>query len=100
MKAKTQVRKLLKVAIAKGYVISYHDGEEWAVKQSADLSALWKEIYWTEGNWFHVEEFTLKIRKADGSVIGNIFFVPDDDGSSICDYTIGAELETLIREVE
>jgi len=84
-------RKTVTEAIAAGYTVSLCDGEEWTVKKSTDKTALIEAA-------FSTDEDILKLRKADGSSIGNIMFIYGNDGYDvISDYTASDEMEAFYQ---
>lgn len=84
-------RKLVRAALAQGYVLSVFDGEGWTVKRSADAAAILAALATTD-------EDTLRIRRADGTSAGLIMLVwgNDPDGSElIADYTDNDDCNAL-----
>jgi hypothetical protein len=88
----------IKNALAKGYTVSVHDGEEWQVKRSTDYAAIVEAAQ-------SVEQAVLRILDAQtGDLIGNIDIIGYQDprlavaegyDDSILDYSDNA----LIREI-
>lgn len=78
-------RKVIKAALALGYLISVHDGEEVTVSKSRDAKAI-------EDAMFTTDEDTLLIHIPNGKRIGNIFFVYGNDGWDVInDYSFSLE---------
>lgn len=82
-------RKTVTEAIAAGYTVSLCDGEEWTVKKSTDKTAIIEAA-------FSTDEDILRLRRADGSAIGNLWFIYGNDGYDvISDYTASEEMEVF-----
>lgn len=62
------VRTIVGSALAMGYTVSVYDGEEWAVKQSSDRTAIMAEVYTTDEN-------TLAFQDQEGKSLGSVFLV-------------------------
>lgn len=76
-------RRLVRNAIAKGYLVSVHDGEEWACKRSTDLATIMDAL----GN---TDEDTIQLRCTDGTKVGSIYLVwgnAEDGSELVADYT-------------
>ncbi|RWI06830.1 MAG: hypothetical protein EOQ89_03615 [Mesorhizobium sp.] len=74
------ITAILKRALAANYTVSVYDGEEWALKRSTDLEAITAECHATD-------ETTLRMRDADGNVVGSIFLVHGNEEDVISDHT-------------
>ena len=88
--------RLINTAIASGFAISVHDGEEWAVKRSTD-----KRVISSAAKAVEMAELTF--RTADGVKVGwvSIIWGNAPDGSElIADYTVSPEMEDLVKTVE
>lgn len=89
-----KARRLVRLALAKGYAISVYDGEEWTVKQSTERMAVLQALATTECD-------TLRFRK-DGEKLGSMLLIYGNatDGSElIADYSANEAMETLYNEV-
>jgi len=88
---KSIVRRIVKDALAKGYVVSLNDGEEWTVRQSSNYTEINKAL-------FSVDEETLRFRDAKhGIAVGAVFLVYGNDGFDvICDYSANDLMEDLL----
>lgn len=89
-----KARRLVRIALAKGYAISVYDGEEWTVKQSTDRMTVLQALATTECD-------TLRFRK-DGEKLGSMLLIYGNatDGSElIADYSANEAMETLYNEV-
>lgn len=68
--------KLVKHALASGYVVSVHDGEEWAVSKSSKYTEIMADIFTTDEN-------TVVFHDKDGNRIGSVFLVFGNDGYDV-----------------
>lgn len=88
--------RLITTAIDRGYVISVHDGEAWAVKKSTDRRAILTAIDSVEG-------CTLRLRRRNGVVpgelLGNIYVIPSNGEDVISDCWENAELLALVDSI-
>lgn len=88
---KAVARKVVKAALAKGYVVSVCDGEEWTVKKSSSLTEIIDALCTTDAD-------TLRFRDAEGNKVGCIEFVygnlPEE---VIADYTANDAMEALVK---
>lgn len=84
--------ELIKKALAKEYVISVHDGEEWAVKKSSSYQDIKEAIE-------SVEVAELRIRsKDDEYIIGWAQIIPDlEPDCTVADYTANELMEDLVE---
>jgi hypothetical protein len=74
-------KSLIKYTLANGYTVSVWDGEEWQVKRSTGYQAIVDAIE-------SVEVAELRIRDADGKVIGWAQIIPDlEDDETVADHT-------------
>jgi hypothetical protein len=82
--------KIIDRALAKGYLISVNDGEEWVVKKSAKRKEIMGALQSTDSD-------TLMIRKPDGEKVGMIYMVwgnsPDE---IVCDCSDKPEIDALV----
>jgi hypothetical protein len=89
--------RLITACLAKGYFVSVHDGEEWAVKRSSDMSEIREAAT-------AVEMVELVIRDMENNrKVGwiSIIWGNAPDGSElIADYTANPEMEALVKRVE
>lgn len=72
---RTIVRKVIELALSRGYTISVYDGESYPVWRSDDFS----EIF---GAMFLTDEETIRIYD-DNHRLGSIFFVYGNDGYDV-----------------
>lgn len=84
--------KLIKNALAKGYVISVFDGEEWDVKKSKS----YKEI---KDSIESVEVAQIRIRSEDdGYLIGWAQIIPDlEPDETVADFTDNEPMHDLLE---
>jgi len=90
-----KARRLIRLALEAGYVVSVQDGEEWTVKQSADRMTILAAMATTG-------EDRIRFRKATGERIGTAYLIYGNahDGSElIADYTGGDEMAALVARV-
>lgn len=62
---RANIRKLVKVALEDGCVISVYDGEEWCLKKASSVDEVMKSIQSTDCD-------TLRLRK-NNEIVGNVF---------------------------
>ncbi len=87
-----QVTKLIAVALAKGYVISVHDGEEWSTCRSTDANEIYKDAR-------GVDYTTLRFRDGvHGKVRGWVTIIWENHDEEISDYSSNPMMDALIRE--
>lgn len=84
-------------ALARGYAVSIHDGEEWALIRSTHRPTIEAEIGATDCTTLRFAkpglDETGKARKSAGSV----FLVHGNGSEVIADYTDNAELEAILK---
>ncbi|MGV7193562.1 hypothetical protein [Xanthomonas axonopodis] len=87
------VSALVDAALAKGYSVSVHDGEEWTVRRSTDRDALIDALGTTDED---------SVRFYDnGSPVGTVWMVYGNrDWSTIADSTVSPEIEALTNAAE
>lgn len=64
---RANIRKLVKIAIEDGCVVSVYDGEEWCLKKSGSVTEVMASVQSTDCD-------TIRFRKND-EVVGNVFCV-------------------------
>jgi hypothetical protein len=67
---------LVKHALAAGYTVSVHDGEEWSVIRSTKYTEIMEELFTTDSN-------SLLIRDKDGKRLGSIELIYGNDGYDV-----------------
>lgn len=74
--------KMIELALADGLLVSVYDGEEWAVKRSADKQKILEAIE-------AVEEAGIVLRDAEGKKIGTALILPYGvgDDETVADHT-------------
>jgi hypothetical protein len=85
------VSKLVHEILARGYVVSVHDGEEFAIKRSADYAAIMAAIGVSD-------ETRLILREHVGIEVGWIQLIHGNDNDVISDYTIN--LASIVAAAE
>lgn len=84
------IKKLVQDAIAAGYCVSHHNGEEYTVRCSRDPAAIMAVIAQTD-------EETLTIRKENMQRVGWVHLVYGNDGHDvIADHTDNPEMTALL----
>lgn len=87
---KTAAGKIIDRALAKGFLVSVYDGEEYAVKRSGKRAEIMGALQSTDSD-------TLRIRAADGSQIGSIFLVWGNSPEEIvCDCSDNPAIAELV----
>lgn len=79
-------------ALDMGYLVSVHDGEEWAIKASGDYSAITREIAATD-------ETMLRIRRpgaGNHTVVGNVWLIHGNGCDVIADYTDSNDVQSIL----
>lgn len=85
-------RKLVKMALARGWSISINDGDEWTLKRSTDQQAILHAMCSTGEDY-------LMFRQADGSRVGWTFLVWGNSAPElICDYSSNPDIDALWNE--
>lgn len=83
-------RTIVGSALAMGYKVSVYDGEEWAIKQSSDRTAIMAEIATTDCN-------TLSFRDQEGKSVGSVFLVYGNLASEVMnDWTDTPTMEKIL----
>jgi hypothetical protein len=72
------ISKLIRRALAKDWVISVNDGEEWALSRSKDFNAITAEVHATEQTYLH-------FRDAEGKKLGWVWLVHGNDEDVVTD---------------
>lgn len=83
-------KRLVADALAAGWSISVHDGEEWAIKQSTDKAAIYAAMCSTEMD-------TLRFRK-DGEPIGSVTLIYGNGEDLVSDSGDGDELQAFLTK--
>ena len=87
-------KSLVKFALANNATVSVWDGEEWQLKRSTGYQAIVDAIN-------SVEVAELRIRDAEGKVIGWAQIIPDlEDDETVADYTCTPFLEQWEQKQE
>ena len=90
----TVLKSLIRNAIARGYLISVHDGEEWAVVKSKDATAIFEAATATD-------ESNLRFRLIGGEFIGTVYLVFGNSPEElIADYSDNDAIRALVDSVE
>jgi hypothetical protein len=85
-------RRTIKEAIAAGYKLGVHNGEELVIRDSTNVPKILAEMFTTD-------EEHLFFYNAEGKRVGWVFFVYGNDGwDVICDYT--TNLEDVMERVQ
>lgn len=77
------VTRLVSECLRRGYTISVHDGEEWAVERSTDPAVIYPAIASTDMD-------LIRVHGGEGGVthVGTFYLVwGNGPGETICDYT-------------
>jgi hypothetical protein len=87
---KTAAGRIIDRALAKGYLISVNDGEEWVVKKSVKRKEIMDALQSTDADY-------LMIRTADGTKVGSIYLVWGNSPEEVvCDHTDKPEIAELV----
>jgi len=79
------VRRVVKDALAAGYVVSVFDSEEWTVKRSGSYTKIHDAL-------FSTDEDTIRLRDKDGNDLGIVRFIYGNEGYDvIADYSVSLE---------
>lgn len=82
-------KQLVAEALKRGLTVSVFDGEEWAVKRSADKKEIIEAID-------SVEESQIVLRDADGLRLGWALIIPSlEDDEAVADYSDTALMNEL-----
>jgi hypothetical protein len=85
-------RKLISLALSKGYLISVNDGEEWTVKKSNKASEILEALCSTGQD-------TLLFRDAEGNRLGVFDLVwGNSDEELVADYSANEAMDNLFNE--
>ena len=85
-------RKLVAIALTKGWSISVNDGDEWVLKRSSDKMAILHAMCSTGEDY-------LLFRQADGTKVGWVFLVWGNSAPElVCDYSSNADIDALWEE--
>jgi hypothetical protein len=87
---KAIINRVIADALKTGHVISVYDGEEFAIKKSADAEAIRKEVAATD-------ETTFTFHAADGSKVGWVWFVHGNECDVISDYGVSPIVEKILE---
>lgn len=83
------INSMIGEAIKRGLLVSVFDGEEWAVKRSANKKEILEAIN-------SVEEAQIRLRDAGGNAVGWALLIPSlEDDESIADYSDNALMNEL-----
>ncbi|MDX0762392.1 hypothetical protein U8C32_08695 [Sinorhizobium medicae] len=86
------VGKLIRKALALGYLVSVYDGEEWALVKADDYKAITAEVAATD-------ETTLRFRLASGEKVGSVWLVHGNEDDVISDCSDNAATLALCEGV-
>ena len=85
---------LIRACLAKKYMVSIHNGEDWALVKSRNYAEIMDALWQTD------EEMVL-IRETDGSKVGRFFLVYGNSGEElIADYTDNDACNAIWNELE
>lgn len=86
-----QVRKLVRAALKRGWLVSVYDSEEWAIKKSSNFTKIMDAAN-------NTDEDTFVFRDTDGNKLGQVYLVygngPED---IVCDFTL--DTEPFLKEI-
>lgn len=83
------INSMIGEAIKRGLLVSVFDGEEWAVRRSANKKEILEAIN-------SVEEAQIRLRDAENKVVGWALLIPSlEDDESIADYSDNALMNEL-----
>lgn len=87
-------RAFLNEVLGRGYLVSVHDGEEWALIRSGDADVIFAHMASTDMD-------ALTIRTASGERVGSFMFVYGNSGSElIADHTDNEECTSIWNALE
>jgi hypothetical protein len=73
---KRNVLSIVKAGLAKGWLVSVNDGEEWTLKSSSDFKAIKSALFTTD-------EETIRFRDREGKTVGIVSFVYGNDADEV-----------------
>ncbi len=82
--------KLVERILAKGYVISVFEGEQWCLSRSSDKAHIFAALASTDSD-------TLRIRTVDGAPVGSIVLIWGNEDDLISDASDSEEIEELCK---
>ena len=74
---KRNVLTIVKAGLAKGWLVSVNDGEEWTLKKSNDFKAIKSALFTTD------EDLVIFHLNTDGKSVGAVAFVYGNDPSEV-----------------
>jgi len=84
-------KTIAETALARGYMVSVHDGEEYSLKRSKNLKEIMAVLHSTD-------EDTFIFRNEAGERIGSVYLVYGNCGwDVICDHAANAETDSLLQ---
>jgi hypothetical protein len=83
--------KLVLAAIVRGYMISVHEGEDWAIKRSVNPGAILDAMGSTD-------EDQLLFRDAKSDLIGSVWLIYGNGEDVISDCTANDQMDHLVGE--
>lgn len=87
----TRIAKaIVTAALAKGWKVSVHDGEEFALKQSTDKAAIYEAMNSTDSD-------TLRFRNA-GGVVGSVMLIWGNDEDLLSDHSDNEVINVFVEE--
>jgi hypothetical protein len=89
---KVAAGRIIGRALAKGYLVSVCDGEEYTVKRSTNRAKIVAALATTDSD-------TVLIRKPDGTRVGAIWFIWGNSPEEVAaDYTDNAEIREVVGD--
>lgn len=85
-------RGLVDLALAKGYLISVNDGQEWTVKRCRDRQVVLEALATTDAD-------TLVFRREDGSRVGFVWLIWQNGADVASDWSANGETDALVNPV-
>lgn len=85
-------RKLVKIILAKGYEICVHEGEDWAIRKSAEVNKIMAALASTG-------EDTIIVRTVDGRRLGSIMLIWGNGEDLISDNTDNEDMNAIVAAV-
>lgn len=93
-------RRIVRLALERGWKVSVYDGEAYAVKQSDDRMTILSALATTEADW-------LEMRDSEGKAVGQLMLIWGNDPSGnelVADYTVDGTTDSpwtlFINDVE